>query len=377
MSSLKSSMSSQKKNKNRAAKARGVSTGSQQRAFLIILSLSGLLVIYTVYDYLTPAIMGFIIAGAFYPLLNLLMRKTGLSRKVSSMILSVFILLVITLPFIYIITQLAKEVFGIYNFIQGEGGSDFIGNILFGDHAFAGGLKSTLGYFGIEFTPVEVEKWINASLKSGLVLALDSLNALLSNLLQFLFSLLLMQILIYAIFLEGPSLKVYFLKLFPLKDEHEERIIDTVNKMNFATLVFNGIGGVIQGGLAGIGFWIAGFESLTLWTTTMIVLAFIPLVGISVISVPASLYLFFQGQTTAAIILFIYCTVVSLVTENWFKPLFMGKHVSMNSFLMFFSIIGGMSAFGIIGIFYGPLIIAVFLTITDIYFKYLDEKLPT
>jgi len=370
-------MPSRAKHKNRVSKTRGISSGSQQRAFLIILSLSALAVFYTVYDYLTPAIMGLIITGAFYPLLNLILSKTRLSRKVASMLLSIFVLLVITLPFVYIITQLTKEVFGIYNIIQGEGGTGFIQNILFGDHAFATGLKSSLAYFDIEFTPAEVEKWINVSLKSGLVIALDSLNALLSNLLQFLLSLLLMQILIYAVFLEGPRLKVFFLKLFPLKDEHEERIIEAVNKMNFATLVYNGIGGIIQGGLAGIGFWVAGFQSLTLWTTTMIVLAFIPLVGISVISVPASIYLFVQGHSTAAILLFVYCTVVSLVTENWFKPLFMGKHVSMNPFLMFFSIIGGMSAFGIIGIFYGPLIISVFLTITDIYFKYLDEKLHT
>jgi len=137
--------------------------------------------------------------------------------------------------------------------------------------------------------------------------------------------------------------------------------------MNYITLVFNGICGIIQGVLAAVGFWIVGIQSLLLWTVLMILLAFIPLLGISLIYIPACIYLLIMGKYFYAAFLFIYCTLVALLTENWFKPAFMGKHVEMNSLLVFFSIIGGMSVFGMAGIFYGPLVISLFLTMAKLY----------
>ena len=77
----------------------------------------------------------------------------------------------------------------------------------------------------------------------------------------------------------------------------------------------------------------------------MVVLAFIPLVGISIIYIPACIYLYFKGKIIASIVLFIYCTVISILTENWFKAQFIGKRVQINSLLVFFSILGGLNQY--------------------------------
>ena len=137
--------------------------------------------------------------------------------------------------------------------------------------------------------------------------------------------------------------------------------------MNYVTIVCNGLGGIIQGVLAGIGFWIAGIPSIILWTVVMTFLAFIPLLGISIVYVPAVIYIFLKGKTAAAVILFIYCTAVALIVENWFKPRFIGQRIKINSLFVLFCIIGGMSYFGIPGIFYGPIIGIVFLTLVELY----------
>lgn len=163
-------------------------------------------------------------------------------------------------------------------------------------------------------------------------------------------------------------------KISPLPATDEQNILDKFNQMNFVTMVGNGVGGLIQGSFAGLVFWMAGLSSVFLWTTVMIILAFIPLVGISLITIPATIYLFVTGKTLTAIALIVSTNVVALIVENWFKPKFIGKSVQVDGILVFIYIIAGMSLFGMAGIFYGPLICIIFMTTIEIYLKnYLPE----
>ena len=152
--------------------------------------------------------------------------------------------------------------------------------------------------------------------------------------------------------------------------------MEKFNQMNFVTLVGNGIGGLIQGTLAGMALWMAGIESIFLWTTAMVILAFIPMVGMSVIYVPAGIYLWFSGKITEAIAVLTFCTLVAFWVEQWFKPKFVGKRVAMHSVLVFLAILGGMTVFGFLGIFYGPLIMSIFLTFVDLYKKRYGHEIP-
>lgn len=219
----------------------------------------------------------------------------------------------------------------------------------------------------MEYSMKTIEDLILGSVKSTSFYLFNKVNTMIGNLFSFLFQFLLMLLGIYAIFLEGPAIHKFLLRLSPIRDEDEELIIKQFNRMNYVTLVFNGIGGVIQGVLAGIGFWIVGIQSVLLWTTLMVLLAFIPLLGISIVYIPTTIYLLLTGQIWEGVFIFVYCSSIAIITENWFKPAFMGKQVEINSFLVFFSIIGGMSVFGMAGIFYGPLVVSLFLTVSRIY----------
>lgn len=184
------------------------------------------------------------------------------------------------------------------------------------------------------------------------------------------FNFVIMMIVVFGLFVDGPKLKKFVFELSPLPNEQEQLIVEKFNQMNYVTLVCNGIGGILQGGLAAIGFYFAGIPSLFLWFTMMVLLAFIPLVGISFITVPTCIYLFLAGEQTTAIILLIYTASVSIIVENWFKPMFIGQRLKVNSILVLMYIIGGMAVFGMAGIFYGPLICIMFLTIVELYHNY-------
>jgi predicted PurR-regulated permease PerM len=319
------------------------------------------------WNYLTAIIFAGIIAGSFYPLLNYFIERWNLSRTIASLIVCLIILTVLFIPTIYVVVRISQEILNFYQSFRENLTEENLNLIFFGDHSFALFTKRAFEFLNLDYSRDTIESMILGSAKSASIYLFERVNTMIGNLFSFLFQFILMLLGIFAIFQEGPRIKEFLLNLSPIRNEDEELIVKQFNRMNYVTLVFNGIGGLIQGLLAAIGFWIVGIPSLLLWTVLMIILAFIPLLGISLVSIPASIYLIIVGKPWHACFLFLYCGIVALVTENWFKPAFMGKQVEINSYLVFFSIIGGMSVFGMAGIFYGPLVVSLFLTLSRLY----------
>jgi predicted PurR-regulated permease PerM len=104
-------------------------------------------------------------------------------------------------------------------------------------------------------------------------------------------------------------------------------------------------------------------------------MAFLPVIGASIVFIPAAVILIIQGKLWLGISYLIYNTFYSTIIEYVIKPRLIGKGMQMNSFLVFIGIIGGIKLFGIIGIVYGPLIITIFLTLAEIYRLEYKEQL--
>ncbi len=312
-------------------------------------------------------LFGAILAGCFYPLFFHVRDLPKVSRNSASLIITLLIVVLVFIPSVFILIALSKESITLYNSSRDFFMSDSFTGFFSADSSAYIAVTSFLEEMGInaDISRLKGELLNYAQLFSGYIL--KTVNSWISNIISFLFSFIIMILVIYALFSQGDKLKTFLLKLSPLPDDQEELLLKNFNQMNYVTIVCNGIGGLIQGVLAGIGFWIAGIPSIVLWTVVMTFLAFIPLLGISIVYVPAVIYLFIIGKTAAAVVLFIYCSAVALIVENWFKPWFIGQRIKMNSLFVLFCIIGGMSYFGIPGIFYGPIIGIVFLTLVDLY----------
>jgi predicted PurR-regulated permease PerM len=137
--------------------------------------------------------------------------------------------------------------------------------------------------------------------------------------------------------------------------------------MSGAILIGNGVSGLVQGILGGAVFALFGIRSAILWGVIMTLLAFIPIVGVGVVFIPATIYLFLKGRIAAGVFFIIFYMLLSAGAEYVLKPKLVGQRVQMHTLLVFLSIIGGPQLFGILGIIYGPLVATGFLTLTDIY----------
>ncbi|MBQ49845.1 MAG: hypothetical protein CMP10_20860 [Zetaproteobacteria bacterium] len=311
-------------------------------------------------------IFGAIIGGSFYPLFNRTLKRTNWKKSQVSILMCLLITCLVFIPTIYLIFALSNETYQFYLNLKSE--LTVANEKYFFEESFFGSMLveiTDILEIDISFDMIK-EKSI-AVLQSFSTYVLKVLNSWVSNLLSFIFDFFIMILVIFALFTEGTGLKKYILELSPLPDSQEELMIQKFNQMNYVTLVCNGLGGLIQGIVAGIGFFIAGVPSTILWTVVMVLLAFIPIVGISLVYIPAAIYLAAKGQMNSGLILFIYCTMAAFFVENWFKPKFIGERIKINPLFILFCIIGGMSYFGMAGIFYGPIIGIIFLTVVELY----------
>jgi predicted PurR-regulated permease PerM len=166
---------------------------------------------------------------------------------------------------------------------------------------------------------------------------------------------------------DGHRLVSFITNLSPLPDDQDQKLLNKFKDIARAVLLGNGLGGLIQGTLGGIVFAVFGLKSPFLWGVIMALLAFLPIVGIGAVLIPAAVYLFVKERVAAGIFFVVFYLVVSGGIEYFFKPRLVGQRMQMHTLLIFFSIIGGLKLFGILGIIYGPLVVTAFLTLADIY----------
>lgn len=310
-----------------------------------------------------------IISGSFYPLFERLQKRFP-KREQASVITTFVICLCLILPMIYMISQLAQEVAVFVSDLRQELTRDEINNFFFGDGIVGQFIRYLNKTFELNIDLTQLQSEVLSFAEKITGKAVGTINSWLSRTLSFLFQFIIMIVASYAFFVEGPNLKKFMFRLNPLPDDQEQMILDRFSQMNYVTLICNGVGGLIQGVLAGVGLWVCGIQSVFLWTTIMIVLAFIPLLGISLVTIPVTIYLFLTGSKAAAIAFFLYTSGVALYVENVFKPKFIGKRIKVNSILLLLYIIAGMGTFGMAGIFYGPILCILFLTMVEIFHKH-------
>jgi predicted PurR-regulated permease PerM len=181
------------------------------------------------------------------------------------------------------------------------------------------------------------------------------------------FSLLIMIIALYFFLLDGPKMIESFKGLSPLDDDHEQELVSEFGKVSRAVVVATLLSALVQGLLAGIGFYFAGLESIFLLTVLSALLAMVPFVGAASVWVPCCLYLYFiDNNISAAIGLGIYGALIISMADNVIKPFVLHGQSNLHPLLALLSVLGGVATLGPIGILIGPMVVAFLQTLLKI-----------
>ena len=123
----------------------------------------------------------------------------------------------------------------------------------------------------------------------------------------------------------------------------------------------------LQGLAGGVIFFILGVPSSLFWGFLIFLFAFVPAIGSTIIWIPAAVILILKGNLIKGIILIVYSIIVLGSIDNILKPKLISNRINLSSFMIFLAVLGGLKLFGIVGLIFGPLILALLSTFIQIY----------
>lgn len=149
------------------------------------------------------------------------------------------------------------------------------------------------------------------------------------------------------------------LDLLPFSERHKKRLSNQTKDVIVST-IYGGVAVAVAQGIVGVvGFLSVGMSSPVLWGLATAISSFIPFVGSHIVWVPMVLYFLVTGQIVQAIILTAFGVFGIGLVDNFVRPLFIRGRAHMSFLATFLSVLGGIEAFGLIGIIVGPLVIAL------------------
>jgi len=332
--------------------------------FLAVFTLSCFMMGWLLWPFISVIILAIVVTGVFVPVYKLLNRK--FNSTIASLLTCILIFFVLFLPLSFFVGILTNEAWDLYLTAKGALQSKPIMELLEKSDIFEK-INIFLAKFKIEITGEQLNRGIA---EIGRVVGLflyEQARSITTNVFKFIVNFFFMLLIIFYLLIDSHRLVTFIVKLSPLPEDQDQKLIQKFKDIAAAILLGNGLGGLIQGTLGGIVFAIFGLKSPFLWGAIMALLAFLPILGIGGVFVPAAIFLFLKGRIGAGIFFLIFYIILSSGIEYYFKPKLVGQRVRMHTLIVFLSIIGGLKLFGILGIIYGPLVVTAFLTLAEIY----------
>jgi predicted PurR-regulated permease PerM len=190
---------------------------------------------------------------------------------------------------------------------------------------------------------------------------------------------LLLFILLYSMYfflVDGERILKRVLYYLPLPPADEERMLENFLSVTRATLKSFLVIGVLQGGLTGLAFALAGIPSYILWGAVTAVASLVPAVGTAAVWLPASIILAMSGHVGKAVGVFTFCAVVVANVDFFLRPRLVGKDTRLHELMALLGILGGIAVFGLAGFIIGPIVAALLVTVWDMYGVAFRDQLP-
>jgi len=319
---------------------------------LIILAVLIILSYFLLKPILMAIVFGIVLSFVFSPVHDWLLQKIK-SDNLSVILISVFMILLIILPIWFLTPPLIDQSLKIYFTAQKIDFGSFLENIFpsFSSGEFSREVGSIISSF--------VNKTINSFVNyvSGFILNFPTI------LLQLMVSF----FTFFFVLRDKKNLLLYIKSLIPFSKDIEDKIFEQTKGITMSVVYGQVVMGLIQGIIAGAGFFIFGIPNAVFLTLLACIAGVLPIIGTTVIWVPVVIYLIVIKASAIAIIGVTIFGLIAVFIDNILKPIFVSHRTNMPASIILFGMIGGFFLFGTLGFVVGPLILAYLLIILEIY----------
>jgi predicted PurR-regulated permease PerM len=346
----------------------------REHIFLIFILFLTFLSIYLLYQILSPflssIIWAILLAIVFYPLFQKLQQLMKKREILSALIMTLLVLIVIVLPFTLLLASLASEVVDVYHRVEEMIKTGQLQSYLERIKEIPI-LQWILGKVSqhIDFSPMDPLPFLLKNLKQISTFIFNQTTTLLKGFSSFIAGFFFTLLSLYYLFKDGSHLFERLKEIVPLPSRERDLLLQRVKEMVYATIYGGILIAIIQGCLGGLSFLVLGLPSPIFWGTAMALLSFIPVGGTALIWAPTAVILLIGGAVLKGLILLGLGVFVISMVDNLLRPFFISAKTNIHPLLLFFSVLGGVQAFGLIGLVAGPLIATLFLTMVEIYIQ--------
>lgn len=305
---------------------------------------------------LMAIVIGILLAFIFTPLYDFVNKKIKM-KNLTAFLMCLVLILLILIPLWYVVPIMVNQSIKFYMASQQI---DFITP-----------LKNLF--------PSISETFANEMASAARTFVTKSTNSLMNSFSNMILNLptIFLQILVsfftfFFVLRDKEQLVSYIQSLIPFSKDVEKKLFKSSRDITLSVLYGQVILGIVQGIIAGIGFFLFKVPNALLLTALAALAGILPIIGTAIIWVPVAIYFLIAGNTFAALGIVLF-GLISTILETLLKPLFVSRMTQMNSSIVLIGMIGGLFFFGILGIILGPLVLAYLLIVLEIY---RDKKLP-
>jgi predicted PurR-regulated permease PerM len=351
---------------------------TREQAFAAFFFLVLALLLYQFYamfkEFFGPIAWAMVFALAFYPAYRLLAARLH-GRNAAALIMTIVIFVLVAVPLATLGGVIVSQTQNFINVVNEKAASgearrwieslrsNRVGNLV------SRVLPSRLAE-SVDLTDLGVRGAQRAS-----EALLSQLGGVARNVAGFLLDFSLMLFVLFYFFRDGRRLYLNFRDLLPMEPEHKDAIFGHLYETLAAVVQGMTATAALHGLLCGVAYWALGLPFALLATFASFAAGFFPIGGSAFIWVPAAVYLLVQGAWARAIILSVWGTLVVTIIDNLVRPMVIGTRARVPTLFLLLGILGGLDAYGVIGIFLGPVLIAIIMTVLRIYREEYAEPL--
>ena len=304
-----------------------------------------------------------VLAGVFSGLQQRLARRIGGRAALAAGFLTLLVLLAIVLPFGGIVGVLAKEIVEVINSVRGGLEEHGLGGLI---ERLPGPLRMLADRALQGLGGGDAQSWVQmVQAQTGKAAA--AATAFLSATSHALVGAVLMLIAFYFLLLDGHRLVRWLEQVTPLPPGRFRSFLAEFRGVSRAVILSTVGTAAVQAAAALVGYLIARVPHVIFFTLVTFFMSFIPAVGAGSVALLVSVVLFVQGRIGWGIFMIAWAILVVGLIDNVVKPLFIKGGVEMHGAVVFFALLGGLAAFGAVGLVAGPLVVAFFIAISRAY----------
>ncbi|HUI43629.1 MAG TPA: AI-2E family transporter [Terriglobia bacterium] len=332
---------------------------AQRRFTLLFLVLASAAALYVCYimarPFVKPVVFAAVMAIVFFPLHDRIWQRVR-GPNLAALLSTLVVLLIVIIPVAGLGGALTGEMRGAYQSLSQKSAAGG-GWVTFA----TGELQKVLAVVGrhVDLSRFNLRAEISTRLEQLSAGIVRSAADAVTNLGTFLFDAAISFFTLFFLFRDGRRIRLMAAALLPLDSVRVEELFTKISD----TIIANVYGvlavAVVQGTLIGLAFAMLGIRSPILWGVVTAICSLVPLVGTGLVWLPAAVVLAVSGHWVKGLILLAWGGGFVSLVDHAVRPYVIGERVKMNTLFVFFALLGGIEAFGIIGIFVGPLALSI------------------